>query len=147
MIAMDFLNQIRLGSYQVALPVPWILRLCNYLQNVVAITYIVGLQLSTFLFYNKQKDTITDQLAQHIFEADRSKSMSTCNGEARRVMKKRWITLEDKLSMVSGKYMIKKIDDWLKRIYHVSCSRTVIMSHLKSDEISREIRDVFDKMV
>lgn len=48
-----FLRQIRLGSYQVALPVPWILRLCNYLQNVVAITYIVGLQLSTFLFYNK----------------------------------------------------------------------------------------------
>lgn len=95
----------------------------------------------------EEKDSITDQLAQHIFEADRSKSMSTCNGEARRVMKKRWITLEDKLSMVSGKYMIKKIDDWLKRIYHVSCSRTVIMSHLKSDEISREIRDVFDKMV
>lgn len=95
----------------------------------------------------EEKDSITDQLAQHIFEADRSKSMSTCNEEARRVMKKRWITLEDKLSMVSGKYMIKKIDDWLKRIYHVSCSRTVIMSHLKSDEISREIRDVFDKMV
>ena len=27
--------------------------LCNYLQNVVAITYIFVLQLSTFLFYNK----------------------------------------------------------------------------------------------
>lgn len=37
-----------------ALPVPGILKLCNYLQNVVAITYIFGLQLSTFLFYNKQ---------------------------------------------------------------------------------------------
>ena len=29
--------------------------LCNYLQNVAAITYIFVLQLSTFLFYNKQK--------------------------------------------------------------------------------------------
>ena len=53
MIAMDFLNQIRLGSYQLALPVPRILTLCNYLQNVGAKTYIFGLQLSTFLFYNK----------------------------------------------------------------------------------------------
>ena len=30
--------------------------LCNYLQNVAAITYIFVLQLSTFLFYNKQFD-------------------------------------------------------------------------------------------
>ena len=28
--------------------------LCNYLPNVAAITYIFVLQLSTFLFYNKQ---------------------------------------------------------------------------------------------
>lgn len=31
--------------------------LCNYLQNVAAITYIFVLQLSTFLFYNKQDCT------------------------------------------------------------------------------------------
>ena len=49
-----FFNQIRLGSYQLAQPVPGILTLCNYLQNVGAKTYIFGLQLSTFLFYNKQ---------------------------------------------------------------------------------------------
>lgn len=49
-----FLCQIRLRSYQPALPVPGILRLCNYLQNAVATTYIFGLQLSTFIFYNKQ---------------------------------------------------------------------------------------------
>ena len=28
--------------------------LCNYLQNVVAITYISVLQLPTIIFYNKQ---------------------------------------------------------------------------------------------
>ena len=49
-----FLRQIRLRSYQPALPVPRILVLCNHLQNVVATTYIFGLQLSTFIFYNKQ---------------------------------------------------------------------------------------------
>ena len=38
--------------------------LCNYLQNVAAITYIFVLQLSTFLFYNKQygKYEIEDQV-------------------------------------------------------------------------------------
>lgn len=30
--------------------------LCNYLQNVAAITYIFVLQLSTFLFYNKHTE-------------------------------------------------------------------------------------------
>ena len=54
-------HQIQLGSYQRALPVPGILKLCNYLQNVVAITYIFGLQLSTFLFYNKQSDAFECQ--------------------------------------------------------------------------------------
>lgn len=51
-----FLRQIRLESYQPALPVPRILVLCNHLQNVVATTYIFRLQLSTFIFYNKQED-------------------------------------------------------------------------------------------
>ena len=54
-----FFHQIRLGSYQLALPVPGILKLCNYLQNVGAKTYIFGLQLSTFLFYNKQKSNMS----------------------------------------------------------------------------------------
>lgn len=32
--------------------------LCNYLQNVAAITYIFVLQLSTFLFYNKHAEKL-----------------------------------------------------------------------------------------
>ena len=34
--------------------------LCNYLQNVAAITYIFVLQLSTFLFYNKHMDFLKE---------------------------------------------------------------------------------------
>ena len=67
MSAMDFFHQIRLGSYQLALPVPGILKLCNYLQNVVAITYIFALQLSTFLFYNKQGSHFTSPKFTQIF--------------------------------------------------------------------------------
>ena len=39
-----FYDQIRLRSCQLVLPVPGILRLCNYLQNVGATTYIFILQ-------------------------------------------------------------------------------------------------------
>jgi len=31
---------------------------CNHLQNAVAITYIFGLQLTTFIFYNKQSSVL-----------------------------------------------------------------------------------------
>ena len=40
------------------LPVPGILRICNYLQNAVATTYIFVLQLSTFIFYNKHAEEV-----------------------------------------------------------------------------------------
>ena len=44
------------------LPFPWIL--CNHLQNAVATTYIFGLQLSTFLFYNKHVKAIPHKLTE-----------------------------------------------------------------------------------
>jgi hypothetical protein len=66
MVCMSAMDRfiIRLGSYQHnrAHPFPWIneaLQLptkcrCNNLHFHLATTYIFGLQLSTFLFYNKQ---------------------------------------------------------------------------------------------
>ena len=95
----------------------------------------------------EEKDSITDQLAQHIFEADRSKSMSTCNAEARVVMKSRWITIEDKLSLVSGKYMIRRINEWMRKEYQVNCSRTEIINNLLPSEINEEIMDVFEIII
>ena len=55
MSAMDFpfsdLDAITIAQ---AVPGRLVQKFCNYLQNVVAITYIFVLQLPTFLFYNKQ---------------------------------------------------------------------------------------------
>ena len=53
MSAMDFCIRSDLGATNRRHPVPGILRFCNYLQNVGATTCILGLQLSTFIFYNK----------------------------------------------------------------------------------------------
>ena len=69
-----FLRQIRLRSYQSALPVPRILVLCNHLQNVVATTYIFRLQLSTFIFYNKHA----------LSEDSAAEGRSTISGKGRR---------------------------------------------------------------
>lgn len=52
--------------------------LCNYLQNVAAITYIFVLQLSTFLFYNKQSKR------KEIYEAAKAEHPERWNGRATR---------------------------------------------------------------
>ena len=62
MSAMDFCIRSDLGATNRRHPVPGILRLCNYLQNVGATTCILGLQLSTFIFYNKHLFTTLPHL-------------------------------------------------------------------------------------
>lgn len=93
---------------------------------------------------DEEKDGITDQLAQHILEVNRGKALPTCYAEAREVMKNRWTTTENKLSMVSGKSIIKKIAEWMKREYNVNCSKALIINSIYPHEINREIIDVFE---
>ena len=85
-----FLRQIRLRSYQSALPVPRILVLCNHLQNVVATTYIFRLQLSTFIFYNKHA----------LSEDSAAEGRSTISGKGRRFDS---CTSPSKLNIAIGK--------------------------------------------
>lgn len=92
----------------------------------------------------EEKDGIMDQLAQHILEVNRGKALSTCYAEAREVMKNRWTTTEDKLSMVSGKSIIKKIAEWMKREYNVNCSKALIINSIYPHEINKELIDVFE---
>ena len=69
MSAMDFCIRSDLGATNRRHPVPGILRFCNYLQNVGATTCILGLQLSTFIFYNKHITLSRgNKIAQIIFE-------------------------------------------------------------------------------
>ena len=91
---------------------------------------------------DEYKDYITDQIAQHILENNKSLAVPTCNKMAREIIKKRWNCIESKLAMVSGKDLIKKINQWLRKKYNKSCSIDKIISALHPEEIDNEIIDV-----
>ncbi len=48
--------------------------LCNHLQNVVATTYIFRLQLSTFIFYNKQGQLLGEAKGRAMGQAEGRKT-------------------------------------------------------------------------
>lgn len=52
---------------------------------------------------DEEKDNIVDQIPQHFKEANVGWSVSTCNQQARKVIEKKWKSLEEKLSLVPGK--------------------------------------------
>lgn len=124
----------------------------NYLlvpKALFRITGQAGREYDIFLskldeLLESEKDNVMDQIAQHIYEEDKSKAMSTCNAEARDVMRKRWTSIEDKLSMVSGKSMIRKINEWMNKEYRKSCSTSTIINNLHAEDIDKELFDVFE---
>ena len=65
--------------------------LCNHLQNVVATTYIFGLQLSTFIFYNKQRKTLAEGNPVNdwirLFNAETEEDLTRMNTENKGVIK------------------------------------------------------------
>lgn len=93
---------------------------------------------------DEYKDEVTDQIAQHIFENDRSLAMPTCNEQARKIINQRWICLDNKLAMVCGKDLIKKINHWMRKKYNISCSIDKIIRELQPEEINCEIVKVFE---
>lgn len=96
------------------------------------------------MLVDEYKEGVTDQIAQHIFENNKSLSMPTCNALARDIMKEKWSDLNSKLTMLSGKEFIKNINKWLKEKYKVSCSIDKIMKELNPDEIDNEIIEVLN---
>lgn len=89
-----------------------------------------------------EKDNILDQISQHIKESDSSLSIATCNRKARAILDMRWKSFEGKLALVSGKMLIKRLNNWLRKEYKVSCSIDRIIKEMKADEIENEMAQV-----
>lgn len=89
-----------------------------------------------------EKNNIIDQISQHIKEADAGLAVATCNKRAREILEEKWNSLEGKLSIVSGKKIIRKLNDCMRKEYGVSCSIDRIIKEMKVDEVADEMAEV-----
>lgn len=93
------------------------------------------------------KTYVTDQISDQIQKLDRGKSLPTCNSEARIIVESRWTTLENKISIVSGKELLSRINLWIKEEFGETCSLTRILRSIKEEEIDPEIKQVIESLI
>jgi len=68
---------------------------------------------------------------------------STAKKIAEKELEEQWV---NKLSIISGKHLIKKISNWLNLTYGVSINSNKLANELKKEEIPEELRDVIIKI-
>jgi len=88
------------------------------------------------------KDDIFDALSSEIHSQDRKLGAAGANKLARDHINKHWETLDDRLSMVSGKEVISRLSKWSQEQYTVSLNALLIARNIKLEEISDEVIQV-----
>ncbi len=91
-------------------------------------------------------DDVFDQYAEHIVKY-RKIDHSTANKEAREFMKKKWKGLDNKLALVSGKKLLKKINQWMNKEYGVKCTLNILLTTFRAEDICAEISDIISQLV
>ena len=92
------------------------------------------------------KDDVFDQYAEHIGKYRKCAS-STANKEARKYVNNHWKSIEEKIAMVSGKKLLKVINNWMKTEYGVSCTMYKILSAFTENDICEEMKEVVADLV
>ncbi len=95
------------------------------------------------------KDQVQDQISAKIIDYNKAQGLDTSSSLqiARGIIKEKWTTIESKLSLVSGKEMISKINGWMKEQYNKSCSMDKIIKNIRSDEVDDEIAHVINELI
>lgn len=86
------------------------------------------------------KEEVTDNYANKIQHLNTRYQSGTAHKEARKLIAQLW--KKDKLSIVSGKEMVKRLSEWSQTEYGVSFSANAIAAELTIDEIDDEIKAV-----
>lgn len=79
-----------------------------------------------------------------LHKADRSKEISYFLKEVEEWFSSNWTTLEGRLSVACGKDIISLVNDWIKKRYNKSSSRSKIISQLQPTDIPSEMKEVVD---
>jgi len=89
-----------------------------------------------------ERDTAFDAIAQEVLGENKSKGSSFSNDVARKRIDHSWKSSDEKISLVSGKFLFSKISEWSKARFDVSLGTRRLARELRPNEIDPEIRDV-----
>lgn len=90
-----------------------------------------------------QKDDVVWQYTNQLYMQDpRKKDIRNYHINAAKYVSEKWISLDDKLSIISGKSTLSLINKWMKEEYNSHCSLNKIISTVVIDEIDNEMVDI-----
>lgn len=87
------------------------------------------------------KTDIIDKYAESFQANNRSLQASTVNRQAREEVEKMW---NNKLSILSGKEILKQLNIWLSQNYKASLTSTTLARELRQEEIDEELIDIIN---
>ena len=88
-------------------------------------------------------DEVRDEYAQKLSEVYRGsgKTISTLNRKAREIVKAKWTNLEEKMGLINGKVLIKRIRDAIKQEFDITVGQNELLNAVSIDNASSELID------
>lgn len=96
---------------------------------------------------DKYKDDVFDQYAAQLIRYDKSLNTSTANKKAREFIRQNWNSLESKLSLVSGKKMLKEINQWMNKEYKIKCTMNILFREFTKEDVCDEMKEIINQLI
>lgn len=89
-------------------------------------------------------EEVRDEFSQKLSELYRGsgQSISTLNRMAREIVKAKWTNLEEKMSLINGKMLIKMIREAVKQEFNIIVGRNDLLNAITLENVSPELVDV-----
>lgn len=128
----------------------------NYIFNIdVLYRFINSRNVSLVSFENdlnnyldQFKEDVIDEYTTSIQMYKRKNGIDISAGnaaaEARELIKDKWNLVEDKISLINGKNLIKETRKFLKDKYSVSVTKNEILNKFASEDVNLEVKEIID---
>lgn len=81
-----------------------------------------------------------------IGQANRNWETGTIYTKANELMKKTWISLEDKIALANGKSLISLINTWMRENYNVKMNRRKMISIMHKEDVCDDVKKIIDDL-
>ena len=96
-------------------------------------------------FLEEEKTNICDCFSTEVFN-QRRMVIKKCNAKARQIVNFSWNSFDEKITIASGKKILKRICEWTQQEYKLSISKFDILNEILAGEIDDEIKYVLEKI-